>query len=260
MSNDPQQSGGEAGRADAPSAGLARGPSTGDDFDGILLADNPMPRWWKGIFVATIFFAVAYFVFYHGGAEGRTLEDRYAAAAAENARLQFADIGELQGDAMTLAKYKDEPRWLRVGQSVFASNCVSCHGALGEGLVGPNLRDESYKNVRSIEDIYTVVTQGAAAGAMPAWGDRLGQNERVLVAAYVASLRGTDPEGAGKGPEGRPIPPWPEYVEPEPEPQAEPGDASEAAEEADAAGEGAGEAADAAGEEATGEEAADNSA
>ena len=234
MSHEPASSGHRAGGADPSPDVLARQALPGEHFDGIRLAQSRLPRWWKGIFITTLALAVVYFVFYHAGADGRSLEARYAVAAAENARLQFAEIGELQGDAMTLAEYKDEPRWLRVGQSVFAGQCAACHGALGEGLVGPNLRDEYYKNVRSIEDIYTVVTEGAAAGAMPAWEDRLSQNERVLVAAYVASLRGTDPEGAGKGAEGRQIPPWPEYVEPEAEPQAEPGDASEAAEGTDA--------------------------
>lgn len=73
------------------------------------------------------------------------------------------------------------------------------------------MRNEVYKHIRTIEDIYDVINNGAAAGAMPAWKHRLEQNERVLVSAYVASLRGTD-DGSGKAPEGQPIPAWPEYV------------------------------------------------
>ncbi len=197
-------------------AGGADDRLTGHCYDGIQEYDNPLPGWWKWIFIATILFCFPYIAFYHSGAEGRSLEDRYAAASAANARLQFADIGELDGDATTLVKYMNDPSWLRVGESVFKANCTSCHGALGEGLVGPNLRNEVYKNVRTIEDIYDVVSNGAAAGAMPAWKDRLEQNERVLVAAYVASLRGTE-TGEGKAPEGQPIAPWPEYEEPEEE-------------------------------------------
>ena len=241
--DDSQNRSPESGRGELAAGRPVRGLRTGDDYDGIALADLPLPRWWKGIFWASVAFAVVYFFFYHSGAESRTREARYAAAAAENARLQFAEIGELRGDAMTLAKYKDEPRWLRVGRSVFAGQCVSCHGPRGEGLVGPNLRDEHYKNVRSIEDIYTVVTEGAGAGAMPAWSDRLSQNERVLVSAYVASLRGTGAEG-GKGPEGRIIPPWPEYVEPE-EAEDEQTEGGEAGSPEAAGEQAAGQAADA---------------
>lgn len=188
------------------------GEATRDDYDGIRVDDHPVPRWWSWLFIATILFAFPYWAFYHLGAEGRTLADSYSAAAAENARLQFAEIGELQGDEATLVAYMSNPTWVRVGQSVFKANCVSCHGAGGGGLVGPNLADEAFKNIRSIEDIYTIVNKGAAAGAMPAWENRLEQNERVLVAAYVASLRGTDPGAGAKGPEGRAIAPWPEPV------------------------------------------------
>lgn len=195
-------------------AGEAEDQLTGHSYDGIQEYDNPLPGWWKWLFVASILFFFPYFAFYHSGNESRSLEARYSAASAANARLQFAEIGELDGDEATLVKYLNDSTWVRVGQSVYKANCTSCHGADGGGLVGPNLRDEAYKNIRLIEDIYEIVNNGAAAGAMPAWKNRLDQNERVLVAAYVASLRGTD-EGGGKAAEGRPIPPWPEYVEPE---------------------------------------------
>ncbi len=193
-------------------AGDASDELTGHDYDGIQEYDNPLPGWWKWLFVATILYAFPYWAYYHFGAEGRTLADKHSAAAAANARLQFAEIGVLDGDEATLVKYMNDPSWVRVGQSVFKTNCVSCHGATGGGLVGPNLTDEAFKNVKTIEDVYTVVNNGAAAGAMPAWQNRLEQNERVLVAAYVASLRGTDPGGASKGPEGRAVPAWPAYI------------------------------------------------
>ncbi len=183
--------------------------------DGIRVDDHPIPGVWKWMFIATILFALPYWAFYHFGADGRTLADLHGTAVANNARLQFAEIGELNGDEQTLVKFLAEPSWLRVGQSVFKANCVSCHGPTGGGMVGPNLTDEAFKNVKSITDIYSIVNNGAAAGAMPAWKTKLQQNERVLVAAYVASLRGSDPGSSSKGPEGREIPSWPAYI-PEP--------------------------------------------
>ena len=96
----------------------------------------------------------------------------------------------------------------------------------GGGLVGPNLCDEEYKNVKDIADILTVLQNGASAGAMPAWKNRLSTNELVLAASYVASLRGTNPPEP-KAPEGRVIPPWPE-APPEEEPaESAEGDGSE---------------------------------
>ena len=178
--------------------------------------DNPIPIWWKWILVATIAFAFPYMAFYHGGAEGRTAAELYSLAAAENARLQFAELGELGSDEATLVKYTNDKGWLAVGKGVFQANCGACHGRDGGGKVGPNLCDDKYKNVASITDIYKVVSNGAAAGAMPAWKQRLEQNELVLVSCYVASLRGSTPAVA-KAAEGRDIPPWPEYVERESE-------------------------------------------
>ena len=150
-----------------------------------------------------------HWMFYHGGAEGRTIQDQYDLALAENTRLQFAEMGELQGDRETILRCMAKDNLLKVGRIVFKSNCAACHGSNGEGKVGVNLTDEHYKNVQNIEDIVNVIANGAGGNAMPAWSAKLHPNEVVLVSAYVASLRGTFAEG-GKGEEGRLIPPWPE--------------------------------------------------
>jgi len=85
---------------------------------------------------------------------------------------------------------------------------VSCHGANAAGQIGPNLTDDYYKNVQQLTDIPKIISGGAAAGAMPAWKTRLHPNEIVLVAAYVASLRGKNLPGP-RGQEGERIAPWP---------------------------------------------------
>ena len=69
---------------------------------------------------------------------------------------------------------------------------------------GPNLTDDYYKNVKQITDIAEVIKNGAAGGSMPAWRTRLHPNEIVLMAAYVAGLRGKNLRAAP--PEGDKIP------------------------------------------------------
>lgn len=179
-------------------------------YDGIQEYDNPLPGWWKWMFVGSIVFSFFYALYFHIGAPGRSVLEKYDTALAANTRLQFAEIGDLQPDAATIVTYAQKPNWLRVGQTVFKTNCISCHGRNGEGKVGPNLTDEYYKNVRKVEDIARVINNGAGNGAMPAWSTRLHPNEVVLVSAYVASLRGTQPAGEGKGPDGNLIDAWPE--------------------------------------------------
>ncbi len=185
-------------------------PKTDHAYDGIEEYDNPLPGWWKWVFIATIAFSPFYMLFYHGGAAGRSVEDQYGVALATNTRLQFAEIGNLTPDANTIATYMHKGSWVKVGESVFKANCISCHGRNGEGQVGPNLTDEMYKNVVKIDDIAKVINEGAGGGAMPKWSNRLHPNEVVLVSAYVASLRGKNVEG--RIPEGRAIEPWPEAL------------------------------------------------
>ena len=184
---------------------------TSHAYDGIEEYDNPLPGWWKWLFIASILICPFYWMFYHGGAEGRSIQDAYDTALAANTRLQFAEIGDLEPNGETILRFIDKKSWLRVGESVFKTNCSSCHGRKGEGNIGPNLTDEHYKHIATLEDIGKVVANGAAAKAMPAWSNRLHPNEIVMVSAYVAMLRGSNVEG-GKVAEGRLIPPWPDPI------------------------------------------------
>ena len=113
----------------------------------------------------------------------------------------FSEIGELEVNRENILEYMKKDKWLAVGEVVFKANCVSCHGADGGGLVGPNLTDDNWKNVSKVEDIATVIMNGAAKGAMPAWKNRLSHpNQFVLTAAYVARMR--EKPVSGKAPEG----------------------------------------------------------
>ncbi|MFK8110584.1 MAG: c-type cytochrome [Rubripirellula sp.] len=192
----------------------AHDPDNDRQYDGIELEHHPAPFWFKWLFAAVIPFAPTYFVYYHGGAEGRTLADQHDQELATIMQARFAEIGELKMDRENVVKFLYEESWLPVGKVVFRKNCASCHGKDGGGLIGPNLCDESFKNINQIEDILRVVKVGANAGAMPAWQDRLLPNEIVLVSSYIASLRGTTP-ATSKAPEGKAIAPWPDAPEPQ---------------------------------------------
>jgi cytochrome c oxidase cbb3-type subunit III len=180
----------------------------GHVYDGIQEYDNPLPGWWTNLFWGTCIFSVFYLVYYHMGAEGRSVHDDFDQHMAAVMVQRFSKIGDLEGDRATILKYMKDPEWLPVGRNVFRTNCVSCHGDQGQGLIGPNLTDDNWKTVKKVEDLYTVISDGAANGAMPAWKRRLThKNQIVLAAAYIASLRETSPVG-GKAPEGDPIPAW----------------------------------------------------
>ena len=176
-------------------------------YDGIQEYDNPLPGWWKFLFWVSIIFSPIYYYYFHCGMEGRSIYDQYNNHMAEIYELKFSEIGELTADKETILKYMDEPKWLAVGEVIYQTNCVSCHKADGSGDVGPNLTDEHWKNVRKLEDIATVIQEGASNGAMPAWKNRLTHpNQIVLTAAYVASMRKNPLPG--KKAEGDKIPDW----------------------------------------------------
>lgn len=161
--------------------------------DDIRVLDHPLPVWWVALFRITILLSTGYAFFYMTRPEWTDVTVEYEnAQQALNERL-FAEIGALQPDHATLTRFMSNPsdrKWLELGASIFRTNCVSCHGKDGQGFSGPNLTDDSYKNVTTLVDIPRVVTEGAANGQMPAWGGRLSANEIILVSAFVASLRG----------------------------------------------------------------------
>jgi len=177
------------------------------EYDGIREYDNPTPGWWHAIFLATILLCLPYIAVYHMSPLPWSPQARYETAVAEHFRRQFAKFGDLQGDGATIAGLAASPEYMNAVSATFISKCASCHGKNGEGLVGPNLTDDHYKNVKSLADLYNVISEGVVAKGMPAWKIQIPQVERVLLAAYVATLRGTD--APGRAPEGDVIPPFP---------------------------------------------------
>lgn len=178
------------------------------EYDGIREYDNPTPGWWHAIFIATVFFSFFYFVYWEMNPRASTPQSRWADAQTREYKRLFGSLGDLQPDEPTILKMMANEQMMNVAQGYFQSACKQCHAKDGGGINGVNLTDNAYKNIKKIEDIFTVITNGANAGVMPSWKNQFNQNERVLLAAYVASLRGTKPE-APKAPEGVEIPPWP---------------------------------------------------
>lgn len=182
------------------------------EYDGIQEYDNPTPGWWSWLFALSIVFSICYLVYYHVGDVGASIYENLDAAKAANAQLKFSGLGSLEPNAETMIRLMNDPDLLAMGKQVFDSAlCASCHGPQSAGLVGPNLTDDYYKNVKTLPDIIHVINEGAGNGIMPAWKTRLDPKEITLVAAYVASLRGQNLKGVyPNDPYGEKIAPWPD--------------------------------------------------
>ncbi|QJD57796.1 cytochrome-c oxidase, cbb3-type subunit III [Pseudomonas sp. gcc21] len=195
--------------------------TTGHSFDGIEEYDNPLPRWWFMLFVATIVFSVVYLVLYPGmgkwkGVLGWTQVEQYQ-DEVERAEAQFAPIFARYVDMPVEEVARDEDA-VRIGQRLFATNCSVCHGSDARGAFGfPNLSDNDWIWGGSVDQIKTTLREGRQA-AMPAWLAVIGEAGVRNTAGYVRSLAGLETENvdleAGKkvfqtncvachGPEGK---------------------------------------------------------
>lgn len=161
------------------------------EYDGILEADNLLPRWWLVTFYGAILFSAAYWFYYEAFAIGANPRARYEAILEERA----ANGGEVT-EEMLVTLGADSSR-VAAGQAIFATNCAVCHGQSGEGTIGPNLTDDAWLHGGTAMDIHHTIAQGVSTGGggMPAWGQTLGPRGLIDVASFVLSIRGTNRPG-----------------------------------------------------------------
>jgi cytochrome c oxidase cbb3-type subunit 3 len=174
---------------------------TDHEYDGIREFDYQLPRWWLNMFYLCILFAVGYFAYYQllAGpsiqeeyqAEQTKLEIMMAASAAKGSTLSEADL-------MAMAK---DPAKVKAGRELFQVRCIACHGAAGQGIIGPNLTDEYWLHGGKLAEITHTITNGVPDKGMPPWGPVMSSEQIHFVVAYIRSIRGTNPAGA-KAPQG----------------------------------------------------------
>jgi cytochrome c oxidase cbb3-type subunit 3 len=174
---------------------VPEGDTTGHVWDeDIVEGNNPLPRWWLGLFWITIGFSVVFCLAYPafgefsllGWSQARQYEEEVAAAEAVYGEI-FAGfaatpVGQLTGDAAALA----------AGRNLFVNHCAQCHGSDARGARGfPNLTDAEWQWGGDPAQIITTITNGRT-GVMPPLGATLGEDNVELVADYVQSLAGRD--------------------------------------------------------------------
>jgi cytochrome c oxidase cbb3-type subunit 3 len=180
--------------------------TVGHVYDGIEEYDNPLPRWWFQLFVATIIFGLVYLALYPGlgnfkGLLGWTSTGQWEEElqhAEEVYKPVFAKYAALSVEDLQTEENKSG---LQMGQRMFANNCSLCHGAAGTGAYGfPNLTDDDWLYGGAPATIKQTITDGRNGG-MPPWGSVLGEEGVRDVASYVLSLSGreVDPDAAQRG-------------------------------------------------------------
>ena len=173
-------------------------------YDGVQEYDNPLPRWWVWIFVATIGWSVLYLlnVPFIGQGRGRLAdyEREMTAWRAQKAAEASKDPLATATDATLLAALDDKDV-RALGKSTFTANCFACHGADGGGGIGPNLTDEYWLHGAHPTQILHTVSTGVVEKGMPAWSQTMKPEQVRAVAVHVLSLQGTHPT-TPKAPQG----------------------------------------------------------
>ncbi|GHA17455.1 Cbb3-type cytochrome c oxidase subunit [Arenicella chitinivorans] len=177
--------------ATSRSNGMNEAETTGHKWDGIEELNNPLPRWWLGLFVLTIIFAGVYLVLYPGlGSYEGTLNwsqmEQFNSAKEVNREQQdefFAEFADY-----TVPMLAGNAKAMETGERLFANNCATCHGSDARGAKGfPNLTDSDWLYGGEPETILTSITDGRA-GVMP--NLRLKGADVTVLALYVQHMAG----------------------------------------------------------------------
>jgi cytochrome c551/c552 len=76
---------------------------------------------------------------------------------------------------------------------LYAIACASCHGAQGEGDVGPALNTQDFQDQYSDQELFDTINEGHPATPMAAWGENLSDEQIQLLVDYVRVLGGATP-------------------------------------------------------------------
>lgn len=172
------------------------------DYDGIQELDNPTPGWFMYLFYATIAFAFVYILNFHVFNLGKLQDEEYAIEVkeAETAKAAFLAQSANNVNENTVALSTDAGV-IAEGKAIYTKNCVACHGANGEGTVGPNLTDDYWLHGGKINNVFKTIKYGVPEKGMVSWEKQLTPKQISDVANYIKSLAGTNPPN-GKEPQG----------------------------------------------------------
>jgi cytochrome c oxidase cbb3-type subunit 3 len=172
------------------------------EFDGIREYDNPPPGWIMWMLYTSIVFAVGYWLYYQTFAVGHQPTRIYEAEMARAAEVQLERMAKQELSDATLQLMAAVPAQVDEGRKIFEQFCVVCHGAAGEGSVGPNLTDSYWIHGGAPMSIWRTVTNGVTDKGMAAWAGQLGPARVQKVVAFVLTLKDTN--RPGKAPQGEP--------------------------------------------------------
>lgn len=169
--------------------------TTGHTWDGDLREmNNPLPRWWVGLFILTCVFSLAYLYLYPGlgsyaGSLGWSQKGQFEQEVARGNEQVAPIYAEFAGKGIeALAR---DARAMAIGDRLFMNNCAQCHGSDARGSKGfPDLTDRQWNWGGTPAQIEETIAKGRT-GVMAPMGAAVGSPDDVRnVANYALSLSG----------------------------------------------------------------------
>jgi cytochrome c oxidase cbb3-type subunit 3 len=175
------------------------------NYDGIRELDNHLPPWWLGLLYGSIVFAIVYLLNYHVWHWSPSQEQEYTMAMDEGKKeveAYQAKLGESIDEKSV--KVLADAKTLENGKTIYTEKCVACHGAAGEGGVGPNLTDEYWLHGGTINQVFGVIKNGVPEKGMISWKATLKPGQIQEVSNFIMTLKGTNPANP-KAPQGEKV-------------------------------------------------------
>ncbi|MBK9737264.1 MAG: c-type cytochrome [Saprospiraceae bacterium] len=166
----------------------------GHEYDGIRELDNSLPPWWVWLFYGTIIWGAGYLYYYHVSDKSMNQAQEYIAAIeiGEADKIKYLATQADAVDEKSVTLIVDE-KGLAEGKEIYIANCVVCHGANGEGLVGPNFTDKFWIHGGSINNLFSTIKYGVPEKGMISWKSQLRPAAMQKVASYILTFQGTNP-------------------------------------------------------------------
>ena len=171
------------------------------DYDGIRELDNSLPPWWKWGFYITVVVAALYMFRFHIWKTGPDPEQEYVAEMKAAEKQLEAHRKKAGGGVDETTVKMADAKGIDAGKQIFQKACFVCHGASGEGGVGPNLTDQYWLHGGSINDVFKSIKYGIPDKGMQAWEKTMSPEDIQNISSYILSIVGTKPANA-KAPQG----------------------------------------------------------
>src|SRR5262245_28441271 len=111
-----------------------------------------------------------------------------ATIAVVSAQAPTQPLDKARGEQLHDAQYPDVD--IALGAKLYASRCITCHGAQGDAIGGVNLRSGKFRKAVTDRDLATFIRAGSQSAGMPPFA--LDDTDMAGIIAYLRNMNTFD--------------------------------------------------------------------